>query len=252
MQIEGKLAFVFGIANQMSWMNMAFLSLVCFLRFCIDETSCYVVWKKEPPIQLMWWASVSLCTRHVRERFKEDCSERSMSLPCWVVIAMFMIRLRHSEMVSKGIRTHRQCTSSTLHPIRPFMPSIWNIYYTVFPFIFSLVGVGVVAKISSMVFDDLLVGSPLFLPKNERTMTSDSLPKLGSKSVARVAWGPWNAVRFQVRFHAGLPGEVEVRCVSSPKVERGEIRLEIYTFVFSIVSWYIYIYIYHSARYINI
>ena len=144
MQIEGKLAFVFGIANQMSWMNMAFLSLVCFLRFCIDETSCYVVWKKEPPIQLMWWASVSLCTRHVRERFKEDCSERSMSLPCWVVIAMSMIRLRHSEMVSSGFPKESglidnvQVVHSTQSALLCLLSEIYTIQY--FPLFFLLLG----------------------------------------------------------------------------------------------------------------
>lgn len=194
----------------------------------------------------MWWASVSLCTRHVRERFKEDCSERSMSLPCWVVIAMAMIRLRHSETVSSGFPTKESGlidNVQVVHSTQSALLCLLSEIYTIFPYIFSLVGVGVVGKISSMVFDDLLVGSPLFLPKNERTMTSDSLPKLGSKSVARVAWGPWNAVRFQVRFHAGLPDEVEVRCLSNPKVERGEIRLEIQVFFQLWVDIYIYIHI---------
>ena len=111
---------------------------------------------------------------------------------------MAMIRLRHSETVSIGFSTKEsglidnvQVVHSTQSALLCLLSEIYTTsIYSIFPTIFSLVGVGVVGKISSMVFDDLLVGSPLFLPKNERTMTSDSLPKLGSKSVARVAWGP--------------------------------------------------------------
>lgn len=141
MQIEGKLEFVFGIANQMFWMNMAFLSLVCFLRLCIDETSCYVVWKKEPLIQKN---VVSL-----RQPLHTPCPRKIQGglqwTPCWVVIAMALIRLRHSETVSSGFPTKESGLIDTVQVVHSTQSALYAFYLkyillVYFPLYFLLLG----------------------------------------------------------------------------------------------------------------